>query len=536
MKKIVAALAFFGSISISVAQQTPTFDHYLVNQYLVNPAAAGMNGTNVIIDYRRQWTGFTGAPETQVLSIDGAIKKNKIGLGLMVINDQVNILGSTGAFATFAYRAKFSENHFLRFGLSAGINQNRILFDKINADDPSELILFQNNQNATSFDGAAGLLYELGQLKVGISSTHLFGGRYYYENNFASESLNYQTINHYLVNAEYRFNIKKGKFGIVPFALAKTAQGLKPLWEGGITGFYKKDVWLTLRYMDKVGYSVSFGGFIAKNIIAGYAYTYSSSEIGAYNQGTHDVILGFRFGSKNGGNGADQKAMDDLRKNNSELFETTAFLKNQYDQLKKDIELQKKTSKETIYGLDSIKKLMSKNKDELDKIIQENLIKFEKYQNTSGTVNTNSKDKTENNNNNDNGGNKADKPPYPRNFLNSANGGSKGSDNNASDGSDSTKGKNSSLSNSEEEIIDGKIYVVIGASVSLDVAKQFQKMVIREYGEETKIVRGEGSVWYFVYTKSFANTNDAAKEQNRMSKMDEKSLFIGIPWCLIQNK
>ncbi len=49
-------------------------------------------------------------------------------------------------------------------------------------------------------------------------------------------------------------------------------------------------------------------------------------------------------------------------------------------------------------------------------------------------------------------------------------------------------------------------------------------------------MRGEGRVWYFVYTKSFANTNDAAKEQSRMSKMDEKSLFIGIPWCLIQNK
>ena len=528
MKKILAALAFLGSICITVAQQTPTFDHYLVNQYLVNPAAAGMNGTNVIIDYRKQWSGFAGAPETQVLSFDGAVKKDKIGLGLMVVNDQINILGSTGAFGTFAYRVKFAENHSLRFGLSAGINQNRILFDKINADDPSELQIFQNNQNATSFDGAAGLLYELGQLKVGLSSMHLFGGSYYYENNFDSKSLNYKTINHYLVNAEYRFNIKKGKWGIVPFAMAKTAQGLKPLLEGGITGFYKKDIWLSLRYMHTVGYTVSLGGFIAKNIIAGYAYTYSTSEIGAYNQGTHDIILGFRFGSKNGGNGADQKAMDDLRKNNSELFEATDFLKNQNDQMKKDIELQKKTLKETIYGLDSIKNLMRNNKDELDKIIQENLKKFEKYQNSSNnTLNPNTKENTTNNNINNNNNN--------NNIGN-------GSTNKSSDGDNkngggvSTKANNSSFSNSEEVILDGKIYVVIGASITLDVAKQFQKMVVREYGEETKIVRGESGTWFFVYTKSFENTNDAAKEQNRMSKMDEKSLFIGAPWCLIQNK
>jgi type IX secretion system PorP/SprF family membrane protein len=504
IKRILFTLSAFGAISIGNAQQTATFDHYQTQQFLVNPAAAGLNGTSVILDYRRQWSGFAGAPETQVLAVDGAIKRDKIGLGLMIVNDQINILGSTSAMATFAYRVQFADNHFLRLGVSGGMNQNRILFDKVNAGDPSELQLFQDNQNATSFDANAGLFYELGNLKAGLAATHLAGGRYYYENNFDSQSLNYQMIKHYLLNAEYRFNIKKGKWAVVPAVQLRTAQGLKPLYEGGVTGFYKKDVWLTLRYLHNVGYTVAFGGFITKNILAGYAYSYSSTEISGYNQGTHDIILGFRFGSKNSTNGADQKAMDELRKSNSELYETTDFLKNQNEQLKKDMELQKKALKETIYGLDSIKKLMRNNKEELDKIIQENLKKLEKYQNPANSNETNS----DNSNGNNTSG------------TNTGKGGT----------------NNSSKNNSGEEIIDGKIYVVVGASVSLDVAKKFQRLVAREYGEETKIIKGAEGRWYFVYTKSFENSAAALKEQNRTTKLDVKNIFIGTPWCLVQNK
>jgi hypothetical protein len=52
--------------------------------------------------------------------VDGNIKRESMGLGLMIQNDQVNVLGSTSVMATYAYRIKFAEQNYLRFGLSLG--------------------------------------------------------------------------------------------------------------------------------------------------------------------------------------------------------------------------------------------------------------------------------------------------------------------------------------------------------------------------------------------------------------------------------
>ena len=89
MKKLLFTLFASASFFASQAQQTSPSDHYLVHQYLVNPAAAGRNGTAVFMDYRRQWSGFNGAPETQIVTVDGSVNREKIGVGIMVVNDQV---------------------------------------------------------------------------------------------------------------------------------------------------------------------------------------------------------------------------------------------------------------------------------------------------------------------------------------------------------------------------------------------------------------------------------------------------------------
>ena len=526
MKRILLSICCFAVVGLLKAQQRPSSDHYLIQQYMINPAAAGRNGTSLLLDYRKQWAGFTGAPETQTLAVDGTVHKEQIGLGLLVVNDQVNILGSTGAMATFAYRVKLEEKHFLRLGLSAGINQNRILFDKVIADDPSELQVFQSNQNATSFDAAGGLYYEFKNLNVGIAVSNLFGEHYFYENNFKANSLKYQNIRHYLINAQYRFDFKNGKWGIMPAALVRAAQGLAPAIEGGVTGYYKNDAWLTLRYINKIGYSVGVGGVIAKNIVLGYAYTLSSNSLGSFNNGTHDIILGFKMGAKNSTKSDEQKALEDLKNKNNELFEKTDFLKSENDALRKELEEQKRILKQSIYGLDSLKKHMMENQPELNKIIKENQELFDKLPEHGHKSNDNSSSTTFGNSSNSNS-----------KSNNSTESNSKAKSKNAKESKGNSSATEANSSNSNSESIDyGKIYVVLGASKTLEVAKEFQQIVLREYGEETKIIRDASDTWYFVYTKIFEDYKEAHLERDRTEKLDTKGIFVGNTWCYITKK
>jgi type IX secretion system PorP/SprF family membrane protein len=520
--KILFSLLALAMASTAYAQQTSTSDHYLVQQYLVNPAAAGLNGTSAFLEYRKQWVGFSGAPETQVLAIDGAIKKENIGLGLMLVNDQVNFLGSTEVMSSFAYRIKLDEKHFLRFGLSAGVNQNRILFDKIVSEDATEVQVFQSNQNATSFDGAAGLFYELGELKAGIAASHLFNEKYYYENNFNENSLKFQNIRHYLANAQYRINFSQGKWAVMPSVQVRAAQGLSPLVEGGVSGFYKNNAWLTLRYAKAVGYTVAIGGVIAKNIVAGYSYTLSAKGLDSYNQGTHDILLGFRFASKNAGKDAEQKALEELQKKNNELFEKTDYLKAENELLKKELQDQKRILKESIYGLDSIKKKMMDNLPELNKIIKENQEKLDKMQDENGNGDGASNDSKDGKKSGNKSG-KGDKQLDTKKLFSTA--------------SENTKTvTKEEIASSTQEANPGKIYVVIGATKTLAVAKQYQQIINREYGEETKIVRSDTDSWFFIYTKSFDNKEDASIEKERAIKMDSKGILVGNPWRFITTK
>lgn len=498
MKRIILISITLLSGFIVKSQQMSSFDHYLVQQYFVNPAAAGLNGSSIFLDYRKQWAGFTGAPETQVVSVDGSIKRESMGVGLMITNDQVNVLGSTSVMATYAYRLKFAEGHHLRFGLSAGLNQNRILFNRIVAEDPTELMIFQSNQNASSFDGAAGFLYEIKNLQVGVAVSHLFGGNFYYEDNFQSNTLNYQNIRHLLVNAQYRIDLKKGRWGIMPSAQLRTAQGLDAFYEGALTGFFKKDAWLTVRYMNKVGISTSIGGIIAKNIVAGYGYTFSTNGLNGYNQGTHDIILGFKIGSgKKGGSDIDSKELEELKNKNNELFEKTDYLKSENEQLRKDLEAQKRAMKNSVYGLDSLKKIMEGDMDALQKLMKENEEKMKNY---------------------------------------------KGSDNNGTGNNGTSSNGTSNNGNIKvnpdgvEDVQDGKVYIVIGAVTKLENAKKYQQMIKREYNEDTQIVQDDAKFWYFIYTKSFDKKEDAIKERDRADKVDVKQIYIGDAWYYISKK
>lgn len=66
------------------AQLNPMSAQYFNNQYLGNPAMAGMGGLNLNMGVRKQWSTIPGSPSTQSLSADYAMS-NKAGLGLNLI-------------------------------------------------------------------------------------------------------------------------------------------------------------------------------------------------------------------------------------------------------------------------------------------------------------------------------------------------------------------------------------------------------------------------------------------------------------------
>lgn len=142
----------------SFAQLNPFGQMYFQNQYLANPAMAGLrNGLKINMAYRQQWTSLPEAPSSQSLTAQYGFNSN-IGLGFNITNDQVGILRQTKAIGTIAYHLPLGNNEQkLSMGLSAGVSDAAIDYD--NGEDPVDNSVTGFNDRAMQFDGEAGLAF-----------------------------------------------------------------------------------------------------------------------------------------------------------------------------------------------------------------------------------------------------------------------------------------------------------------------------------------------------------------------------------------
>jgi len=85
MKKIIAILLTIFISFAGISQQLTFNSQYMLNQYLINPAAAGTKDyMSISTSFRQQWAGFNDAPRTQMLSAHSLIGDN-MGIGLACI-------------------------------------------------------------------------------------------------------------------------------------------------------------------------------------------------------------------------------------------------------------------------------------------------------------------------------------------------------------------------------------------------------------------------------------------------------------------
>ena len=67
---------FIGLPHYSFSQQDPVYTQYMNNLLTIQPAYAGNNGAlNITGISRAQWIGFDGAPNTNTLTINGALRR-----------------------------------------------------------------------------------------------------------------------------------------------------------------------------------------------------------------------------------------------------------------------------------------------------------------------------------------------------------------------------------------------------------------------------------------------------------------------------
>jgi len=271
---------------------------------MINPAYAGTQKIlNATLFYRKQWWNIQGSPNTQAFSVHSPLpikKKQHIGLGLVVVRDQINIHENYAVFTNYSYKFVVGRKNIVSLGLSAGFNH---LFS-----DPSRLVLTNPidplfvTQNAFTPNFGAGLYYYKNNRGfAGISVPQLVKNRLLIDdlNRKARES------RYYFLTGGYVFDLNK-TFKIKPSALVRIEEkapinmdlsGMLIINEFIFTGISYRSSFKTERISIRSSESISFISQIQlnENFQIGYGFDLPLSALNKYSYGSHEFLLNYRF-------------------------------------------------------------------------------------------------------------------------------------------------------------------------------------------------------------------------------------------------
>ncbi len=274
-------------IELASAQQDPQYTQYMYNMNVVNPAYAGSRESiSITALYRKQWSGFEGAPETITFSAHSPIA-DKVGLGLSVIKDELGPISETNVYADFSYTLQLSKSLELALGLKAGATFHDVGLIDLELQDPNDPFFSQDINNTYPNIGAGAFLYA-DNFYVALSVPNLLNSVHLDENGikYGSET------NHYFVTAGYVFQVSEN-VKLKPSVLAKSAFNAPLSMDGNINAlFYERfEIGASYRLDDSFSGLVGFQATPAIRI--GYAYDRVVSDIDVVSDSSHEIILTF---------------------------------------------------------------------------------------------------------------------------------------------------------------------------------------------------------------------------------------------------
>jgi type IX secretion system PorP/SprF family membrane protein len=289
--KIIIFLMILGANAAN-AQLTEFQSMYFQNQYLANPAMAGLEkGLNLNIGYQRQWAPIPGNPVLMNATMEYN-SGNRASLGLNVNSDKAGLINRTKVMGTYAYHLPIGGNdQKINFGLSLGANFASIDYSKIvgSIDDAT----VQNFNEGGVFDGDFGIAYTSKLLTVQAALPNMHD--LFFDNNDGIKKYVDRSVFYSAVSYKILFSGGIDDFNIEPLVAYRGVKGHKDILDVGarfnmpehninLSGFYHTNESFSASLgitLDKFGAFLSYSNYVGNN--------------GAFANNTFEFGLNYKF-------------------------------------------------------------------------------------------------------------------------------------------------------------------------------------------------------------------------------------------------
>jgi type IX secretion system PorP/SprF family membrane protein len=319
------------------AQQRPYYTQYILNNFILNPAVAGIeNYWDIKASHRHQWVGLDGAPVTTYLTLQGPLKRSDYaretattvhpadenprgaaywqdyqstdphsGLGITFLSDKAGPLTRTAFSVSYAYHIPVGVRTSLSGGFSLGFQNMRLDATK----------LFFGTQYPV--DPAAAGSSVINKLKPDLSAgLWLYGADYFIglaAQQIIPEKLGFNTgkiggdsvsiisgklIPHLFLQAGYRI-LLTDDINFLPSITLKYINPVPLNVDINLKFQYRDLIWAGASFRPKDGFAAMLGLNINSTLNIGYSYDITTSMLNTVSKGTHEILVGFLLGNDN---------------------------------------------------------------------------------------------------------------------------------------------------------------------------------------------------------------------------------------------
>jgi type IX secretion system PorP/SprF family membrane protein len=295
MKYLHIVILFFLIKTIpTYAQQYPLFTNYILNGYGYNPAIIGATNSIELRGMNRtQWLNMEGKPQTNIVSVYGKMGKSPLATGMYFFNDQAGRLRKTGVTGMLAYSQKMSNKSTLNVGVSGGYYKVNLL-EKHLAQELNDGVLDGAQRGMWIPDLSAGVYYKQEDgLFLGFSIPQLYQKKLYFDPSVQRRNYT-QLVRQYHALVGYSIPINE-QLSIEPSVLMKASPNVPLQFDASFRGIFNKMFWVggTYRTEDAVA---GMAGVDFKNWTLAYSYDMTVSPLREKSAGSHEIVLGLRFG------------------------------------------------------------------------------------------------------------------------------------------------------------------------------------------------------------------------------------------------
>ncbi|HEV7230725.1 MAG TPA: PorP/SprF family type IX secretion system membrane protein [Bacteroidia bacterium] len=282
---------------LGLAQQTPQYSQFMLNNLGINPACAGEKGpVEILMGRREQWIGFPNAPLTDFVSATMSIGKKGFyrdwhGVGVYVEGDKAGQFNNQSFRAMYAYHVRLAHDYVFSAGVSVGVSIISIDGSLHDPADPA-LMLYP------------GVITIFPVISPGL---RLYSRKLFFDLS-AQQATNNQTVSidgvkelgtRNILRPQFFFTVGRKYLSsnyawtFTPSIQLRSTMLFLPTAELNLLVFYHKIIGIGISYRDRDAVVAMLQFHPTRKITLGIAYDYSISRLANGSSDSREIMFGF---------------------------------------------------------------------------------------------------------------------------------------------------------------------------------------------------------------------------------------------------